>query len=156
MALEIRPYRADDGRETAALFHETIRYTPGANYDKAQRAAWSRSPPELGPWHSRLAEATTLVAEDENGIAGFMSLEKAGPIDLAFVRTDRIGQGIARALYLALVQTARASGLKKLTVDASFMARRFFERQDWRVLNEQQPVRRGIKMTNFRMTIELD
>ena len=85
-----------------------------------------------------------------------MSLEKAGHIDLAFVRTDRIGQGVARALYLALVKSARASGLKKLTVDASFMARRFFERQGWRVLSEQQPVRRGIKMTNFRMTIELD
>jgi putative acetyltransferase len=102
MALAIRPYRADDGQETAALFHETVRDAPGANYDKAQRAAWSQSSPKLGPWHTRLAEATTLVAEDENGIAGFMSLENVGHIDLAFVRTDRIGQGIARALYLAL------------------------------------------------------
>jgi putative acetyltransferase len=152
----IRPYRQEDAAATAILFHETVRDAAGVGYDEAQRAAWAPRIPEAVRWHTRLSEAMTLVAEDATGIVGFMSLRNDGYLDLAFVRGDRIGTGIAKALYDVLLQDAVMSGLNKLTTDASIKARRFFERQGWRLVREQHPVRRGIALTNYRMTLDLN
>lgn len=156
MTLTIRPYRADDAPATARLFHETVRDGAGPGYDDAQRAAWSPDIPELGPWHDRLAQATTLLAEDEHGLAGFMSLRDDGYLDLAFVRANRIGGGVAKALHERLIDQARHAGPRRLTTDASHLARRFFERQGWRTIREQRQCRRGVELTNFRMALDLD
>lgn len=155
MPLTLRAYEPEDARATAWLFHETVRDAAGAGYTDAQRQAWSPNLPDLAPWHERLAGARTLIAEDGDDLVGFMSLRDDGYLDLAFVRADRTGTGIAKALYDDLIKHARAAGRRTLTTDASHLARRFFERQGWRVTREQTQSRRGVALTNFRMTIDL-
>lgn len=156
MPSTIRAYLLEDATVTALLFYETVRNTAGSGYEDAQRAAWAPGIPEPGPWHSRLSSAVTLVAEDDTGVTGFMSLKHDGYLDLAFVRTDRVGSGVAKMLYDMLLQRAREAGLKHLTADASFMSRRFFERQGWHLVSEQRQVRLGVVLANFRMAIDLE
>jgi putative acetyltransferase len=156
MPVEIRPYRLEDAGVTANLFHETVRHAADLGYSAEQRAAWAPRVPEKGPWHARLSNAITLVAEDNSGITGFMSLEPSGYLDLAFVRTDRLGRGIAKALYETIVRQARGAKVKRLTTDASHMGCRFFERQGWRLMQEQTQVRHGVELSNFRMSLDLD
>ena len=156
MPVTIRPYRRADADVTASLFHETVRHATDLGYSAEQRAAWAPDVPEIRPWHARLSNAITLVAEDESGVTGFMSLEESGHLDLAFIRADRLGSGVAKALYDELIEQARAAGAIQLTTDASRMARRFFERQGWRLIREQQQIRRGVELTNFRMSLDLD
>ena len=159
MPLTIRDFTDDDTQATARLFHDTVRTASGPAYDARQRAAWAPKVPDSRAWGARLAAATTLVAEDASGLAGFMSLERAGDrashIEMAFVRADQIGGGVAKALYDALITRAQTAGLHHLSTDASAMARRFFERQGWAVIREQQPVRDGVALTNYRMELRM-
>ena len=155
MPLTIRAYEPRDARATARLFHETVRDATTTGYTAAQRQAWSPEMPDIAPWHERLAGANTLLAEDGDGLAGFMSLTDDGYLDLAFVRADKVGTGIAKTLYDVLTDHARAAGLTVLTKDASHMARRFFQRQGWRVTKEQTQSRRGETLVNYRMSFNL-
>jgi len=156
MPLTIRAYEPEDARGTATLFHETARDAAGSGYDLVQRRAWSPDRPDLGPWHERLAGATTVLAEDGDELVGFMSLRDDRYLDLAFVRADRIGSGVAKTLYDHLIGRARAAGSRTLTTDASHMARRFFERQGWYVTRVQTQIRQRVELTNFRMILDLD
>ncbi|MBP5856758.1 GNAT family N-acetyltransferase [Marivibrio halodurans] len=165
--LHIRRFRPDDdAAATARLFHASIREGAVGAYSEEQLAAWAPAPPETAEWAARLGSMTTLIAvelaasdDEEDGEGdplGFMSLTDAGHIDLAYVRPDRFGTGVSDALYNAVLSVARTSGLRRLTTDASHLARRFFEKRGWHVLREQRPVRHGIALTNFRMVIDLD
>jgi putative acetyltransferase len=155
MTPSIRDFRDDDAEAAARLFYETVRTSSGPAYDERQRAAWAPRIPDTGRWRERLGSATTLVAEDAAGISGFMSLDDCGHLDLAYVRNDLIGTGVAKALYDALLARAQEAGFSRLTTDASVTARSFFERQGWVVLREQRPNRHGVQLTNYRMEIRL-
>ena len=78
-----------------------------------------------------------------------------GYLDFAYVAPDAMGQGVAKALYDAILAVAEKAGLARLTSEASHLARRFFERQGWRVVEEQSVARNGVTLTNFRMEIDL-
>jgi putative acetyltransferase len=156
MTLSIRDFEGDDAGPAARLFYDTVRTAPGSAYSDEQREAWAPAVPDTGRWRARLAAATTLVAEDERGLAGYLSLDASGHVDLAFVRSDRLRSGVGSALHAALLERARGAGLARLTADASLMARPFFERLGWRVVREQHPEPGGVRMTNYRMQLALD
>lgn len=48
-------------------------------------------------------------------------------------------------------ELARDIGVTRLTSDASYLARQFFERQGWSVIKEQTLTRHDVSMTNFLM-----
>ena len=58
-------------------------------------------------------------------------------------------------VHEALISHARTEGLTRLTSDISMVARPFFEKRDWRVIREQQPVLRDVALTNFHMHKDL-
>ncbi|MEM7518772.1 MAG: GNAT family N-acetyltransferase [Planctomycetota bacterium] len=153
-AIRLRDYRVSDGDPAGELFFESIRVGAAEAYSECERAAWASAPPQGEAWNQRLQQPISLVAEDERGLAGFMTLTAENCIDLAFVRSDRIGQGVAKALYDELLGRALALGKKKLFVQASLMARPFFERQGWTVREERRPVLDGVELTCFRMEFE--
>ena len=128
-----------------------MRYGTQQHYDQKQREAWAPTIPDTAAWTERLRSVTTFVAEDDSGIAGFMTLGSDGYIDLAFVRPDVIGQGVAYQLYRTLERAASRSGLARLYTEASDVARPFFERQGWRVAETQTVNRSGVSLTNHRM-----
>lgn len=156
MEITIREFDEKDAAATARLFFESVRRGAATQYSEAQRQAWAPDLPDPGEWRERLGGLRTWIAEVEGKMAGFMSVTPTGHLDLAFVHPDWIGTGVARALYGPVEQYARQSGLSRLTSDASLLARPFFERQGWQVLREQQPVRNGVVLTNFRMEKKLD
>ncbi|MEE8296943.1 MAG: GNAT family N-acetyltransferase, partial [Hyphomicrobium sp.] len=84
-------------------------------------------------------------------IIGFMTLQADGYIDFAYVAPDHIGQGIAKQLYDRTTAEAREIGVQRLYSEASYPARRFFERRGWSVVKEQTITRRDVSMTNFLM-----
>lgn len=156
-AVRLRPYCMGDAAATANLFHRAVREGARAHYSEAERQAWSPAPPEGPAWAERLQRAETLVAESADGtLAGFMSLTEAGVLDLAFVAPEWMGRGVAGQLHDALIGRARARGLTRLTTEASHLARPFFARRGWQLEAEQQVERRGVRLTNFRMSLRLE
>jgi putative acetyltransferase len=147
----IRPFNEGDAVATAKIFFDAVRLGSVGHYDEAQRRAWAPEIPDNSNWLERLMSQTVLVAEQDSEAVAFMTLRTDGHIDLAFVSPGQIGQGIAHKLYLALEARAISTQMKRLTCDASLMARPFFERQGWRVVVEQSVSRDEVSLTNFVM-----
>ena len=151
MKISVRQFIADDAEATAHLFFDTVRNGTAASYGEAQRKSWAPSVPEIEKWRARLLAMSTFVAEIDAQIAGFMTLEPDGHIDLAFVRADLTGRGVGRKLYTAVLKEALATEMSRLYSEASESARPFFEKQGWTLLETQSVMHNGVGLRNHRI-----
>ena len=151
----IRDFRPDDAAGVAILIHRAIHDGAAGAYDEAQRAAWSPEPRTASAMLERLCGQTVLLGEDEDGLAGIFTLTPDGLLDLAFVRVDRKGDGLAGRLHDALIARARDAGLRDLRTEASHIARRFFAKRGW-VLERTRTVElRGAALENHVMALKV-
>ena len=123
MTVCVRSYETSDAPGLAKLFSESVTNGTGEHYSDEERKAWASAISSADKWSSRLASMTTLVAEDSKGLAGFMTLEADGHIDLAYVRSDLIGKGVAAKLYKNIEAIARERKVDRLYSEASHLAR---------------------------------
>lgn len=151
MIANIRLFEPEDAEATARIFYETVHLGTRDFYDDAQRRAWAKKIPETAAWHDRLQSQTTFVALIGSRPVGFMAIDADGHIDLVFVAPDVIGRGVAKALYDHVEAEALRLGLDRLDTAASHLARPFFERQGWIVVQEQAVKRGDVSLTNFVM-----
>ncbi|WP_121063517.1 GNAT family N-acetyltransferase [Chachezhania antarctica] len=147
----IRPLVATDGPAAGEVFFDAVQRGTMAEYTQEQRDAWAGAVHDPEGWTDRLDGVDGFAAEADGRVVGFMTIDADGHVDLAFIRSDAIGQGVGRQLYDAVEDRAKALGATVMTTDASLKARPFFERMGWHVVREQKPVRRGVELTNFRM-----
>jgi putative acetyltransferase len=151
----IRMARCGDLSALALLIHDAIHNGAAGAYDEPQRRAWSPAPRSRSDMAARLAGQTVLVAEDDDGLAGVFTLTHEGLLDLAFVRPDRKGDGLAGRLHDALIEAAGAAGLNTLTVEASHLMRRFLAKRGWAFIETQTVTPNGVAMENHRMVLHL-
>jgi len=119
--------------------------------------AWApeRRTPEQS--HQRASDGRlVLLATGENDRAvAFIDLEPDGHIDHIFCAPEAAGQGIASLLYEAAEMAARQQGISRLHTEASELARRFFQRKGFVVLERQDMVLRGEPIHNYKMAKDL-
>ena len=72
-------------------------------------------------------------------------------IDRLYCAPEAAGRGIASQLYDAIETAARAQGIKQMFTEASELARRFFERKGFTVLERQDKILRSVPIHNYRM-----
>ena len=85
-------------------------------------------------------------------IAGFASLKGGEEIDMLFVDPEFARQGVGRTLVDALTRLAQARGAKRLTTEASDVAKPLFERQGF-TAQKRNLVRKGDQwLANTTMT----
>lgn len=148
----VRAAEAGDMEALAEVFFVAVREGAAPAYDAAQRAAWAGAQPTAEQWAERLAGLETVVAEDSGVVVGFMSVRASdGDLDLAFVRPEVRGTGVAAALYAALENRMRVAGVARLHTRASHMAKPFFERQGWAVVRPNTVTRAGQTLDNWVM-----
>ena len=88
----------------------------------------------------------------DGAIAGFASLKGAEEIDMLFVDPGFARQGVGRTLVDALTRLAQARGAKRLTTEASDVAKPLFERQGF-TAQKRNLVRMGDQwLANTTMT----
>ena len=78
-------------------------------------------------------------------------LEPDGHIDRLYSAPEAAGRGVASRLYDATEAAARAQGISRLFTEASELARRFFERKGFTVLERQDNILHGVPIHNYRM-----
>lgn len=149
--LNIRGFAAADAAATAQIFFDAVRLGTIRYYDESQRNAWAEKVPDTNGWLTRLQSQHTYVAELDSWPVGFMTVDVHGHIDLAFVAPDRMGTGVAKALYEAIEAQAASLGIWRLDTAASYLARSFFERQGWSVVKQQSVSMGEVSLTNFVM-----
>jgi putative acetyltransferase len=155
MSLTIRPYVPEDRPACAGVFYRAVREGAAAFYDEDQRAAWAPSPDPDAHAPDKLLDQWCWVAQRGDRIVGFMSLDRTGYLDMAFVLPEEMGRGTSTALYGALMAQARTARLTRLTVTASHLARRFFQKKGWRISWMQNLVADGQVYEVFRMFLDL-
>jgi putative acetyltransferase len=93
-----------------------------SRYTEQQRAAWVPKPRSDEKWVARLRQQHVLLAENQQGILGFLSLAAGGYIDFAYIRPQAQGTGLFRQLFARILDRARAQAEPRLWVHASLMA----------------------------------
>lgn len=151
MTVHVRLYGKADTQALAELFFDAVRMGTKEFYSREQREAWAPTVPDTVNWGRRLEEVTTFIAEQSGDIAGFMTLDNTGYIDLAFVRSNRIRQGIGSTLYQYIEEEAKQQNMPRLHTQASELAKPFFEHHGWTLLNSQTIRRNSTELTNHLM-----
>ncbi len=154
--MDVRSYRPEDAGPASHLFHRAVREGARLKYSEEQVRAWSPEDSVSPGWSDRLSTAETVVAEDTEGLMGFMSMTPDGYLDLAFVAPEHMGQGISDTIYAVLEGRARAQGVPVLSTQASLLAEPFFARHGWRVTRRQEVEMRGVVLKNAWMEKRLD
>jgi GNAT superfamily N-acetyltransferase len=134
---------------------------------------WAPQPAQEEAGHLRALLADERVwcrlAEDERGLAGQVTVlpasSAARPLDdpavghlrNLFVRRDRWGSGLAKALHAAALEAARERRYREMrlfSAAAQARARRFYEREGWALVGEPAHVPRvGLVMVEYRRTL---
>ena len=154
-SLKLRPYCTGDLEELTQLFYDTVHTINAADYTPEQLNVWAARSLDRERWDRSLSSHYSLVAEGEEGIAGFGDIAPDGYLDRLYVRWDCQRRGIGGRLCGELEGYAREVGAPAVTAHASITARPFFESRGYRVLREQQVERGGLLLTNFVMEYPL-
>lgn len=85
-----------------------------------------------------------VAAGESDRVVAFIDLEPDGHIDRLFCAPEAAGKGVASRLYDAAEAAAREQGIERLFTEASELARRFFERKGFAVLERQDMILRGV------------
>jgi putative acetyltransferase len=119
---QLRPYRAGDEDASIALWQETWQQAY-PSIDFAARVAWWRE-----RWRSELvANAAIIVAEQENALVGFVTIDTKGYLDQLVVSPDHWGSSLASAL-VDEAKRLSPGGITLLVNNDNARAIRFYER----------------------------
>ena len=121
-AFQLRPYRAEDEDATVTLWQRTWQQAY-PEIDFAARVAWWRE-----RWRSELVpNAAIIVAEQENALVGFVTIDGQGYLDQLVVSPDRWGSDLANAL-VEEAKRLSPGGVTLLVNKDNARAIRFYER----------------------------
>ena len=150
--VKLRPYKSSDLESVASLLTASIHGLAINHYDATQRAAWATQPPDMNEWDKRLSGLHTVVAEsNDNELAGFLSYAMNGYIGLLYVSSRYPRRGVASLLYREIESALLFAGVEALFTEASVMARPFFQRQGFLIVEEQIVRRRGVAFRRYAM-----
>lgn len=154
MSLTLRIGQLADLAEIQKLFLDTVNEICKTDYSTSQIEAWTLETlkgTNQQRWVDALMHQYVVVAQQDDRIVGFATLDKGCHIDFLYVHKDYQRQGIANALYAKIEHQAKLQQQIVLTSHVSITARPFFEKVGFIVVEEQIVVRQGVKLTNFIM-----
>jgi putative acetyltransferase len=152
MILTLRHGQPDDLSELQQLFVNTVAEVCKKNYDQAQIQWWVSTVGNTQRWQEILEGQYVLVAQNEDLIVGFSSLNSLGYVDMLYVHKDYQRQGIGTKLYMELENEAIRRGNVYLNATVSITAKPFFEKQGYTVLTEQDIFQNGVTLSTYLMT----
>jgi putative acetyltransferase len=92
-----------------------------------------------------------LIIKSE--VAGFIELESGGHIDCTYVLPKYQKFGVATLLLQHVISLAKESGLKKLYVEASIVAKPFFEKFGFVAESKNEITRNETVLINYSMLL---
>jgi len=155
LEISIRQAKISDLAEMQKMFVDTISTICKNDYSQEQIRVWTSSIKNTQRWTDKLTTQYFLVAEFDNKIVGYASLENNDYFDFLYVHKDYQRQGIADQLYTEIVKEAVKRKSFILYSDVSKTARPFFENKGFQTLAEQTNIIQGVEITNYKMTKKL-
>ena len=146
--MQLREYSPSDCAQMAELFYQTVHSVNAKDYTQEQLDAWATGEVDLQAWDASFRAHKTIIAVENGEIVGFGDMDGSGYLDRLYVHKDHQGQGIASAICDEL---ERFTVGKTFTTHASITAKPFFQHRGYRVVRQQEVIRRGVALTNFVM-----
>ncbi len=153
--MNIREIMSTDVPSLVRLFTESVHGLALGAYSSEQCAAWAPAEPDMQWWHRRFASVSGLVASFDSALAGFVTYESSGHIDLLYTHPAFARRGVASALIAKAEAKLHQSGVKALFTEASLVARPVFEAFGFRTVEEQVVPLRGGTFRRFAMRKDL-
>jgi GNAT superfamily N-acetyltransferase len=132
--LRIRPARADDAAEAAAVLRDSIRALCVADHgdDPDVVAAWcaNKTPERVAAWIAD-PQARLFVADLEGRLAGVAGLKLDGTVTLNYVAPAARFRGVSSALLVRIAAELAAHGLAEARLDSTRTALAFYRARGW-------------------------
>jgi len=148
--LELREYRCGDEAALAAVYRDAVRRIGCDAYDARQVQAWTAYADEQR-FADQLCLGLTLLAVCGVRIAGFAQLHPADHVALLYTAAAFARRGCATRLYAALEARASAAGTQRVHTEASRIARHFFLKMGFRVIETEAVEHHGVAFERYRM-----
>ena len=151
--MAIRAFRPGDAPELARIFHAAVHRIGALHYSPEQLKAWAPAVPDPLLFLERGSDGRILLvaADDSDRPLAYGDVEADGHVDHLYCRPDVAGTGVAAALYDRLEAAAVERGIRRLHVEASEPARRFFLRRGFILLERRELALAGVALHNFAM-----
>lgn len=146
----IRKFQSLDCEEMAQLFYDTVHTINRKDYSEEQLDVWADGNVDIESWNQRYLSSHTYVAIENKKIVGFGNIDDKGYLDMLYVHKDNQHKQIATKLCNQLEKFVTS----KITTYASISAKDFFEKRGYRVVRENEVIRKGITLTNYLMEKE--
>ena len=147
--MKIRIAQASDSPELAKLYQETVLAIAPQFYSDAQTHSWASFAEDTVRFQEFILSGTTFVAVDETGILGFAGIADNGHILSAYVRRDRIHQGIGSRLMDILLDYAKRHRIQRLYAEASEFSLGLFKRFGFQVYDTEIVERQGVEFHRY-------
>jgi putative acetyltransferase len=149
----IRTATLSDIPELKELYQNTVLTVNRKDYSTAEIEDWASCGDDIAHLQRSFTEQYYVVAENKRqDIVGFASINDEGYMHTLFVHKDFQHQGVATLLYQYLEAYAQNKGVKKITSEVSITAKSFFEKQGFRVDQEQRRKANKLCLTNYKMS----
>ena len=153
--ISIRHAKLDDLIEMQEMFVDTISTICKDDYSIDQINAWTSSIKNTKRWTDKLSTQHFLIAELNNKIVGYASLENNDYLDFLYVHKDLQRQGIADRLYCEIEKEAIKKNASVLLSDVSKTARPFFEKKGFKIIKTQTNTIQEVEIINYKMAKQL-
>lgn len=153
--ISLRLVKSSDLIALQNLFVDTVSSVCKEDYSPDQIKVWTDSVNNTPSWINKMASQYFVVAEIDNQMVGYSSLENNNYIDFLYVHKDYQGRGIANKLYAEIEAEAYKHKATMLNSDVSLTALTFFEKHGFEVLQRKTSKRGGVEIVNFKMRKQL-
>jgi putative acetyltransferase len=151
----IRTFRVGDEADLHRVFFSAIHGIAIGDYTPEQVNAWAPESVDPALWADRMREILPFVVEHDGRPIAYADIQPTGYIDHFFVAAPFARQGVGSMLMLRLHDEAAVKGMRLLTSNVSRTAQPFFKRWGFSIVEERQPVVRGVVVPNALMKKEL-
>jgi putative acetyltransferase len=150
--ITIRLAKISDLKEMQEMFVDTITTICKDDYSPEQIKVWTSSIENTQRWTDKLTSQYFLVAELDNKIVGYASLENNDYFDFLYVHKDYQKKGIAARLYFQIEKEAINRKATVLNSDVSETARRFFEKKGFKTIIPKTNIIKEVAIISYKMT----
>jgi putative acetyltransferase len=151
----MRNYRPADADALAEVYRDAALNLGRAVYTEEQTSVWARHPEDLERFRAALAEGLTLCVEVDGAPVAFGQIHPPDHIAYLYCHSAHARRGHASMILARLEAHAASQGVAILRAEASRVARPFFERAGYRVVDEERPIRHGVQFVRYRMEKDL-
>lgn len=149
----VRSFQSRDAALLGRVFYRSVHEVGSARYSSSQVAVWAPAEPTEELYLARACDGRVfLVAVDgEDRPLGYGDLKPDGHIHHLYFAPEATRTGLAVTLYEQLERAATEQGLRLLYTEASELARGFFYKRGFAVVERRDFILRDVPIHNYRM-----